>query len=202
MWKATLRPRFLSVLLTLIIAAMNVGATWAGDTEQLFIDFLKSPTKERYVAVYQALTTGQEYNPYGDDLKEIKRLIGKKHYEEARQKLKTAWPSLLLSPSAHQCAATVARTLGDEATADKERQIAEKCLQGILATGDGSRERPYLVSRVSDEYDLIRHLNKRSTTQGLSLDGQRSYDVLNLDDGSQMWFDISAVFARVKRGRQ
>jgi hypothetical protein len=73
------------------------------------------------------------------------------------------------------------------------------CTEGILGTGDGTADHPYLVVRVSDEYDILRHLKKRSTSQGLRRKDDKSCDVMTCADGSQIWFDVSAPFNRLMR---
>ena len=72
-----------------------------------------------------------------------------------------------------------------------ERWVFRACLQGILATGDGSRRKPYLVSQLSDEYDVLKLLGQTCEKQHLVQRGPRSCDVLTCDDGSQRWFNIS-----------
>jgi hypothetical protein len=70
---------------------------------------------------------------------------------------------------------------------------------GILATGDGSADKPYLVSRVSDEYDILRHTKKGMKGQSLRTKGDKSFDVIACQDGQELWFDITAVFGSMKK---
>ena len=92
-----------------------------------------------------------------------------------------------------------AEGLEDAAKAKAEREAAAKCVEGVLATGDGSADKPYLVTRVSDEYDLLRHLKKARTTQGLRHKDGKAFDVMSCTDGTEVWFDITAVFGSLSK---
>ena len=70
-------------------------------------------------------------------------------------------------------------------------KYAAACFEGILLTGEGSAENPYQVTRPSDEYDLIVYLRYRITGQRLHQEGERRFDLLGVDDGSEIWFDVT-----------
>ena len=68
----------------------------------------------------------------------------------------------------------------------------------ILATGDGSRERPYVVSSVKEEYLILEHFNKIKTMQMLmDVDG-KPMDCIGCEDGATYHFDISTFFRRLR----
>lgn len=110
---------------------------------------------------------------------------------EALQRL---MPGALLSPAAHAALAHALARTGRPDAAARERRLAEASLAGILATGDGSRERPWSVLRVSDEYDVLRSLRRRSVEQSVERDGRRHLDHHVCDDGSDVWFDVTELF--------
>jgi hypothetical protein len=122
-----------------------------------------------------------------------------KKFKEAQEKLEKAMPNLLLSPRAHGMAAMAADGLDDAAKAKAEREAAAKCVEGMLSTGDGSADKPFLVTRVSDEYDLLRHLKKARTSQGLRHKDGKSFDVMSCTDGTEVWFDITVVFGSLSK---
>ncbi|WP_425617929.1 DUF4919 domain-containing protein [Anatilimnocola sp. NA78] len=96
-----------------------------------------------------------------------------------------------LSPRVHYFAAEAHESLGETEQAEMERWVFSACLQGILATGDGTRRKAYIISQLSDEYDVLKLLGLRSEKQHLVQRGSRSYDVLSCADGSQLWFNVS-----------
>lgn len=72
-----------------------------------------------------------------------------------------------------------------------EYQIGQICIDCILSTGDGSKDQPYLVLRTSDEYDVLEHLDKKVKQQSLTGNGEKRFDVLECEDGSEYWFDVT-----------
>lgn len=108
-----------------------------------------------------------------------------------------AMANYLLSPGAHLLLGDIYEKLGDEESARRERTIAIRCVKAILASGDGTADRPYLVTRVSDEYDVLAYLKKPMERQSLQQRGGRACDVMCCKDGSEIWFDISEAFGKL-----
>ena len=189
-----------------VVALAALAAGWAaageapdGEIQKHFATFLKKPTQESFLRVRGALVASPAYAPYASDLDDVAKLVKAGKWKEAQAKLQGAMPNLLLSPRAHRFASRVATALGDPKGAEAERAIADKCIQGILSTGTGTAERPYLVTRVADEYDVLGHLGKRKRVQGLRRQGDRSHDVIQCEDGAEVWFDITDVFKQLTR---
>lgn len=158
-----------------------------------FIDFIDSPTNINYKLARESLLNSDVYNPYSLELDEATKLIETKEYIEAKQIITQAMPNLLLSPRAHLILATIAEALGNEPEADLESSLATICLHGILTTGEGTQENPYLITRVSDEYDLLEYLNKTVSNQSLLTRNHQYLDCLWASDGSQLFFEITAL---------
>ncbi len=158
-----------------------------------FFDLVKAPGDATYRAIHALVTASPRYSPYANDLGTLNGLYAEKRYEECLRKFRQMMPNWMLSPTAHQIACLSAHHLGDEETARMEAGIAESCLQGLLATGDGSHERPYLVSHVEDEYDALRRLGKQLRQQGMIEEEGRHFDCLSCEDGTDVWFDITVM---------
>ena len=186
--------------------------------QKLFDLFLEKPTGENYLKVLDALCRHPAYDPYSADLDEVAQLLEKRRYEEAKATLDKAMPNLLLSPRAHNYYRVIAEAMGDGQEAQRRDQIAQKCLQGIQATGRGLVEaasgepkpdqlptRPFQVARVSDQYDLVRSLGKRPRVHSQSLRRieDRWYDVLRCSDETgrvfHVWFDVTRPLAALSR---
>src|SRR4051794_30704824 len=123
-----------------------------------FLEFLREPSQVNFLAVRMMLLTHEAYQPYSDDLDRIHDLYNQQKFEEANSLCKESFPNLLLSPRAHLLLALTAQKLGKEEEAEMEYFIFERCLEGIVGTGNGTEQKPYLVLRTSDEYDLLQHL--------------------------------------------
>jgi len=167
--------------------------------KEQFIRFMGSPSCETYLAVREALLALPDYKPYSDELNSIARLLEAGSVAFVQEKISESFPNLLLSPRAHLYLGLAAEKLNDEHSAGMERFIAATCVEGILATGDGSKEQPYLVCRSTDEYDVLQYLGKEFRGQSLVDDGDRQFDVMQSDDGSEIWFDITAAYKTLER---
>jgi hypothetical protein len=164
-----------------------------------FPAFLKTPNEANFLKVHKLVVAHPDYSPYSSELDDAVDLLGEKKFKEVREKLAPAKYNLLLSPRTHQFLALAAKGLGDGDTAKRETEISDKCIAGIRATGDGSEKKPMLVTRVSDEYDVVRSLGKRVSGQGLRIKEGKYFDALQCADKSQLWFDITAPFGSMAK---
>ncbi|WP_028474364.1 hypothetical protein [Nocardioides alkalitolerans] len=114
-------------------------------------------------------------------------------------RIESAMPALFFSPRAHRLLADAHEALGDTARATRERRTARLAVTSVLRSGDGTAERPWSVLRVADEYDALDARGRRSVGQrlvrgeGESDGAPAAYDVHTCDDGSEAWFDVSAL---------
>jgi len=162
--------------------------------------FASEPTPERYRILRDAATASPHYSPYSDNLGEVAIMLKQGGYEAADDLLRAGMANYLLTPTAHFMMAFVADKLGDERRRDMEAAIGRLLLQGILESGDGSREKPYLVTRIKDEHEVLSHLGKTMESQALvNEEDGRSMDQIQCADGTTYWFDISVMFAQLGR---
>jgi hypothetical protein len=149
----------------------------------LFLAFLKDPGPETFRAVRTAVVEGPEFNPF----------------EEIRPRFQEALPTLLLSPRAHLLMAWAAHKRGQTDEEEMERAICSACVHGILSTGDGSLEKPFLVTTTSDEYTVLELRGLTSSTQTLMHEGDRHLDRQQCSDGTVLYFDVTDLFAVLGR---
>ena len=83
--------------------------------------------------------------------------------------------------------------LGDDARARAERGLQALAIESIRSTGDGTRERPWSVLRISDQYDLLRADRRTSRQQSLVTADGGLLDRHVCDDGTEAWFDVSRL---------
>ena len=164
-----------------------------------FPAFLKDPSEANFLKVHKLVVAHPDYAPYSSELDDGIDLLKDKKFKELRESLTAAKYNLLLSPRAHQFLAMAARALDDVETAKRETEIADKCIAGIRATGDGTEKKPMIVTRVSDEYDVVRSMGKRASGQGLRIKDGRYFDALQCADKSELWFDITAPFGSMAK---
>ncbi len=158
------------------------------------IQFIQSPDRDTYLAFRAKLIASEGYEPYSDEIDAAGELYEQQKIEEARDAIQNSMGNLILSPRAHQLLGFLHHKLGDEQAAQMEMMIGQACLEGILASGDGSANNPYVVARTSDEHDVIESLGKQLKQQSLSHSDDKHLDLIQCTDGSEYWFDITDAY--------
>jgi hypothetical protein len=167
--------------------------------QELFLAFLQNPTADSFRAIHDEIVNHPKYDGYSQELREMENAYQQKRFADVKTAFGQAQPNLLLSPGAHLLLSLAMRDEGNAEGSEMERFICFRCLDGIQLTGDGTQERPYLVLRTSDEYDLLGALGKQFSKQGLSHANGKSYDKMTCADGSELWFDITDMFGAMTR---
>lgn len=114
-------------------------------------------------------------------------------YADLAELVRALMPGAFFSPSAHAVLAAAYEGLGDRVRAERERRTSRLALSSVLATGDGSADRPWSVLRISDEYDVLRAQGRTSREQWLVTRQGQDLDHHLCDDGSEAWFDIELI---------
>jgi tetratricopeptide (TPR) repeat protein len=159
--------------------------------------FLAKPNKENFTALQARVIADPGFDRKSQGLTDMLDLYKHKRYREALDRYHACAADLLLSGQAHFYAARCYEELGQKEMQKKEMAYVRACLQGLLATGDGSPERPIVVTHVSDEYDLLTcPFQTESKSQSLTEKKGRWYDVLECSNGKTYWFDVTLTLGR------
>ena len=161
-----------------------------------FSEFLADPSGENFLRLRQVVLDTPGYDFYSDDVSELEELVNNGQYDEVPGKLPELMPGWLLSPRVHQLVGVSARKTGDAERVAAQEYLAKACLGGLLQSGDGSRARPYRVTHVADEYDVLDYLGQGTTDQRVVTGDDGAYDVFTRADGSEVWFDASPGLAK------
>jgi hypothetical protein len=164
----------------------------------LFAEFVANPTRERYLALAELVAAQPDYAPYrASPLAAIDADGARGRYAAELERMARGIAGRLLSPEAHAYMAFLHERLGDGEAAAMEHAIVDACLRGILSTGDGTEAAPYDVLAPGDEYAVLARLGRTSVEQRLVRREGRHYDVHVLDDGGELWFDVSRALAHL-----
>jgi hypothetical protein len=164
-------------------------------TYEKVFEFLAEPTKETFLKCRELVITDPEYDPYSEDIENMQNLLHEGKFDEVIQYVNV---NILLSPRAHIYKYFAYKELGEDKGRSIEMTIAQLIFECLERTGDGTKDSPYIITRISDERDLIRHhFNKQDVSQSLVRDGNKIMDVLTLDDGSQLYFNIKDPYQRM-----
>lgn len=155
-----------------------------------FARFLESPSRATYLAARSAWlqSGGQSLHPA--ELTELAALL---EQGDATGVIEMAhgWQSRgALSPRVHYLTAQAHELRGEIEQAELERWVFQACLQGILATGSGTKQKPYVITQISDEYDVLQLRGVQSIGQRAVQRGRKTCDVLSCSDGNEIWFEI------------
>lgn len=165
-----------------------------------FAAFVAAPTRENHLRIYRLVVEHPSYAPYSSDVSALEQLYAQQRFGDVVARLPELLPNCLLNPDVHMLTSLAYKHLGDAARAHAEGHVAMMCLAGIQASGDGSREAPYLVTRTEDEYALLEHLGKRRAAQALVHDGERQLERLECTDGTVVFCDVTAAYGTLARG--
>lgn len=171
--------------------------------QELFVAFLQNPTLESFRAIRDMVVNHPNYDGYSQDLHDMENALEQKRFADVKNAFAQAQPNLLLSPGAHLLLSLALREEGNTQNSELERFICFRCIEGIQSTGDGTQERPYLVLRTSDEYDVLSVLGKQFVSQAL-VNGEngKSFDKMTCADGSELWYEITEMMDAMARRLQ
>lgn len=160
-----------------------------------FFKFLSETTKENFLASQQIVFSDESYNPYSEDLNILEQQLDNDEFEAV---IECVSVNILLSPRAHFYKNYAYTKLGNEQGANAELFLGQKILEAICLTGNGTIEMPYLITRMSDERDLLTYLKEEFASQSLVADNNRFYDLITTQSGKRIYFDITTSYTSMK----
>lgn len=155
--------------------------------------YLRQPGDDNRRAVREILASRGNYDPEIAIERLAAPYLDGGAYADLVLRLLDLMPGAMLSPVAHRLLGAAYEHLGDLDAARHQRTLAELSLNAILASGDGTAERPWAVLRVSDEHDVLAHAGRTSTHLRYEERDGRLLDVHRVDDGREAWFDVSLL---------
>ena len=167
--------------------------------KETFLEYLNKPSVEIFLAVRQKVSESDRYLPYSNELDVLAANLCAEDPQAAIEYFWQTFPSLLLSPSAHMTLSKAYNSMGKENEAAFEKALAHQLIKSILATGKGTKKKPYAVMRVEDERDVLAALRKQPCPQFLMMGNKRVLDLLQCSDGSEVYFDITLMFGRGRK---
>jgi hypothetical protein len=171
-----------------VIPSMSVKET--------FLEYLKKPSTEGFQSLRHQVAASDRYAPYSNELDMLMAALCAGEPQAAIDQFWRSFPNLLLSPLAHMMLSQAYLDLRREDEAEGEKAIGRLILKSILATGKGTKKKPYAVMRIEDEKDVLSVLKKQAGAQFLIRGDFRVMDLQRCSDGSEVYFDITLMFGR------
>lgn len=159
----------------------------------LAVAYAKSRSADDLERLREVVRTSPGFDPGLDVAGLVAPLLANGAHADVHTLVRDLMPGAFFSPAAHAALAAAHEGLGDATRSRRERRTQALALDSVLGTGDGTRERPWSVLRISDEYDVLRAQRRTSATQTLVDDGDRSLDRHECTDGTEAWFDVSTL---------
>lgn len=159
-----------------------------------FFDFVANPDKEHFLRSRHIVITDSKYNPYSDDLSNLGKLLDEGKFDEVSTYNNV---NVLLRPMAHLYKAYAFNKMGMEAEEKAESILASQILENITLTGNGSKELPYIITRIDDEKDVLAYIEEQFMMQALVKDNERFYDCLTTQNGKKVYFNITDCYAKI-----
>ena len=152
--------------------------------------FVLSPGEETLAPLQAEIMAAANYDPLVRLESVVSPLVDSGNHQGAVDAVWRMLPGVFLSPTAHAMLAHSYDKLGDEKAARRETKFARLALDALMSSGDGTQDAPYQVLRVSDEYDVLRYVQRTSVAQRVVVVDGQGYDVHQCSDGSEVWFTL------------
>ena len=157
--------------------------------------FLQRPTRASFITLREMVIQDDAYAPSALVLAELTQLLDVEAHAEVVQRVEELLPGWALCPRLHFLVGCAAEALGDTEEVEFCRFLSSTCVDGILSTGDGSRERPWLAAYPSDAQDCLARLGLKVVSQQLIDDGDALLDVIMADNGKCFCFHVTEMVA-------
>lgn len=160
-----------------------------------FFDFIMNTTNENFTSSQKEIFDHSNYNPYSDDLEIIEQFLDKNELDKA---VEYNTINVILSPRAHLYKNYALDKMNKEKDAQSELIFAQKIMEGISLTGNGTKEMPYIVTRVSDEKDMLRYFQEEFASQSLVKNESKIFDLIQCQSGKEIYFDITTPYLKMQ----
>jgi hypothetical protein len=171
--------------------------------QKVLLIYLQNPSLANFLALRAAHLAQESLNPCSGNLIPVSKHLAAGEYRQAADLIsKNLIPDYLMSAGAHLELAVAQKGLGFLDKATFEQFVAQQLVLGIEMTGHGDETRPFLVTRTSDEYDLLIYRKQTPSVQSLVESGGRRLDRIETQSGEVLWFDITEIHALMPRSSQ
>ena len=164
--------------------------------------FFENPTEHRFRRLQRRVMASADYDPLGVQSSDLPQLCEESCFEELLCQMQHSPANWRLGPRFHFLAGIAASELGDFELAHDCRESMQACLRGLLSTGEGTKRRPFRVTFLTDEYDLMRVLGGDVRNQQLVNAGSKRCDVITCHDGSEVWFEVTGLLAKMQQSQR
>ena len=150
--------------------------------------FLEAPSRQGFLTLQEEVKQERDFCAAGSFVDRLAALCQAGCYETMFEQTELMPFSWIASPSAHLYASIAAEQMGYSEDAQLERFLTESLLEGLLSTGDGSSQKPYRITYLSDRHDLLAYFSASVEKQHLIRSPQGLIDVVTTTTGDSLCF--------------
>ncbi|WP_372367006.1 hypothetical protein [Candidatus Uabimicrobium sp. HlEnr_7] len=162
------------------------------EINKYFRDWLSSGFDfESFVKLRTLILKDADYNFYKDTTTQLVEWLDLEEYQKIVDQCKNAGVNEILCPGFHKYIGIALKRQGNLEGFKAETAIYSYCIKMILQCGEGTLQKPYQVLRISDEYEVMKILQKQMAKQSLISQNDKHYDMIECTDGSILYFDVS-----------
>ena len=163
--------------------------------DQAIHDFFRSPTVDYYLAAQQAILASDCYDPAASRIVSLESRISLGHHVVDAE-LEQYSLEYELCPRWHYLCGRICERKRDQRGVRTAVQRMQLCLRAISETGEGTKNRPFRITYLTDTDDIVRAFGESVRYQQLvaSPDGYR--DVVTSHSGDEFWFDVEMLLER------
>ena len=163
--------------------------------EDAWEEFLHRPTCASFTSVRECVLKEDSFTPSALVLVELSQLLAGEEYTHVLERVEELMPAWAICPRIHFLAGSAAEALDDAEESELCQFLSSTCVDGILSTGDGSRNNPWLVTYPSDAQDCLARLGLSVKSQQLVNDGDAMLDIIQANNDRIYCFDVSDLIA-------
>ena len=166
-----------------------------GKLMEAFEHYLQERTQESFLNARRVLMSLPSYNPMSPELYALDEMLRAGDWHSMRDLASQVVDNWMLTPYIHEALALAYKKLDDHERSSLEYALSVACAEGIISTGDGTAEKPYLVVRSDDAYGVLNFL-EIEWTEERRVDGPNGSKYLLLigNNGREFWFDLTDTF--------
>src|SRR5437764_7503883 len=212
-----MRVRFRAALAAALLAVLSIAGSSAQAPQQhgspnydeLVARAKTGDADVDYLALRNAYAESPDYDPYGSKLTGLQNAMFEAYRREDCAAVLAKSESILavnfVHVDAHLFASLCHEKLGNEEAMRREHEAARGLIGSILKSGDGKSEQSaFVVVQIAEEYNVLRVLGLRPSTQALIHAQDHSYDRFEAksgDTGRQIviFFNIDRPLAALGR---
>jgi len=161
----------------------------------LWTAFLTQPTAKNYLRVRQRIFSYRR-RPDASELVQLAELFETGQFATLLQQARKLLPRWSLCPRFYRLTGLAALETGDQEAAQVDKLLYDCCLQGILATGDGSQSRPFWVTYTVDPDEVLDHLGQEARVRYVARGVTGTCEVVETARGTELWFSFAPIELR------